>query len=84
MKVTQDDLLDALRDALAKPVNGDGTTAGEMADAIGRPVAVIRKALRAVASEGRLEVVMVTRSDLTGRQQTVPAYRIKPKPKAKR
>ena len=77
MKVTTDDLLDAIREALTKPEGGDWPTANELADGTGISLARVRKSLRKVANEGRLEVRQVYRPDISGRQVMVPAYRFK-------
>lgn len=81
MQVTQDDLLDALRSALGKHSDGEGSTAVEMAATLGVTAAMVRKALHIFKAEGRLVAVSVLRLDLSGRQQRLPGYRIKPKPK---
>lgn len=77
MTVTQDDLLDALRNALLKPMEGNGVTVGELQETTGYSYERIRKALRVLSVAGRLEVSRVTRMDIAGRPSSVPAYRIK-------
>lgn len=81
MKVTQDDLLDALRQALTTPVAGEGLTGPELAQAMGCSISTARDALRGLQAEGRLEVVNVRRQRIDGRTMMVPAYRIKGKAK---
>ena len=81
MRVTTDDLLDALRDALTVKPGDDAPTSLELQAATGLAERKLRRALAAVQAEGRLEVVMVRRVDLAGRVQSVPGYRLK---KAKR
>lgn len=82
MTVTTDDLLDAIRDALAKPVAGDASTMAELKTATGYGHDKLRRLIRLVHAEGRLECVRVTRPTIIGTMATVPAYRIKPKAKA--
>lgn len=77
MNVTTEDLLDALRDALAKPTDGTASTIAELITTTGYGNAKMRRLLKAVQAEGRLEVVRVYRPNLMGTQSAVPAYRIK-------
>jgi hypothetical protein len=79
MNVTTEDLLDALRDALAKPTDGTASTLAELIAATGYGNAKVRRLLKAVQAEGRLVVVKVYRANLMGTQSQVPAYRINPK-----
>jgi len=81
MKVTQDDLLDALRQAMTVPASGDAPTVGELAAATGRNVQVVRASLKALLDAGRLEVVTMRRPALDGRMRVVPGYRMKAKAK---
>jgi predicted negative regulator of RcsB-dependent stress response len=77
MKVTQDDLLAALRDALQKPSDGEGQTVAELRVAMQCAEEKVRQALRVLAAQGRLDVLRVRRPSLDGRLMLVPAYRIK-------
>jgi hypothetical protein len=77
MRVTQDDLLDALRAALTKPANSDGATVQDLTLAMGCSEGKARKALKGLAQQGRLEVLKVYRPSLDGRMFSIPAYRIK-------
>lgn len=79
VKITTDDLLEALQDALSKPSDGEASTVSDIMDATGRSSALVRKSLQVLAREGRLEVVQVRRPSLDGRLVPVPGYRIKPK-----
>lgn len=81
MKVTTDDLLDALRVALEKPSEGDGITVVELANTMKCAEEKVRRTLRVIAGQGRLEVSRVRRPAIDGRLMLVPAYRIKPKGK---
>ena len=81
MKVTQNELLDALRDALTKPSDGDGFTGPELARMMGCHAAAARDALRVLAAQGRLEVVTVHRAAIDGRTMTLRGYRLKAKGK---
>ncbi len=82
MRVTQDDLLDALRDALKAVPAGEGHTGPELAQMMGCTALRCRQALLAFQQQGRLEVVTIKRTALDGRQMTLRGYRIKPKKKA--
>ena len=74
--VTQNDLLDAIKAALA--MDGDGVTSNELMEASGAGPDQVRKFLHALAREGRLEVTKVRRTAvLTGSNILVPAYKIK-------
>jgi predicted ArsR family transcriptional regulator len=75
IQVTENDLLDAWKAALVK--TGDGVTATEMTESAGVGLGVVRKFLHALNKQGRLEVVRVRRTDMTGRNILVPAYRMK-------
>lgn len=79
MKVSTDDILDAIRQALAKPADGKCSTAGDIAFKTGLSLAMVRRSLKTVAGQGRLEVFRVYRPDISGRMCLVPAYRIKAK-----
>jgi hypothetical protein len=81
MRVTQDDLLAAIRDALARPVAGDGFTGPELARKFGVRDNAARDVLRVMMAEGRLEIVTLKRQGLDGRQMTVRGYRLKRKAK---
>ena len=79
MKVSTDDILDAIRQALAKPTDGKGSTVGDIAFKTGLSLAMVRRSLKTVSTQGRLEVLRVYRPDISGRMALVPAYRIKSK-----
>ncbi len=81
MKVTTDDLLDALKQALAKPEHGDASTVADIVAATGQHEKRVRDGLRLVMAEGRLEVVKVFRPAIDGRMAKVAGYRIKGKRK---
>jgi hypothetical protein len=79
MNVTTEDLLDAMRAALATPADGEGATLAELAVAMKCGQHKARMLLRAIHAEGRLEVVRMHRQNMIGGTSVVPAYRIKPK-----
>ncbi len=81
MRVTTDDLLGALREAMARPEAEDGLTTKEIMAATGLGQKPVIAWLHAQRAAGRLEVVTVQRADLGGRTQRVVGYRMK---KAKR
>lgn len=76
MKVTTDDLLDALREALGGP-SEEGSTVHEICAATGWGPTKVRAELGNLHRAGRIEVVRVKRPVLDGRIQSIPAYRIK-------
>jgi hypothetical protein len=75
MNITTDDLLDALRAALGS--HGEGHTVQELIAACDCGATKVRAELGKMHRAGRLTVVRVRRPDLTGRMQSVPAYRMK-------
>ena len=77
MKVTQGDLLDALQQAMTRPV-GEAPTVGELAHGTGQSVPTVRRVLKEMHTAGRLEVLRVKRMALDGVERQVPGYRIKP------
>jgi hypothetical protein len=76
MEITTDDLMDALRAALGTP-GGEGHTVQEMVVATGWGDTKVRAILGDLNRRGRLVVSRVKRTDLSGRMQSVPAYRMK-------
>ena len=77
MKISQDDLLGALREALEKPSAVDGSTVAELTVAMQCAEGKVRQTLKVLAAQGRLDVLRVRRPSLDGRLMLVPAYRIK-------
>lgn len=76
MKVTQDDLLEALKEALGRPEAGDGFTVAELMESTERNDEVVRRGLKKLAAAGRLEVTSKYRRNLAGVLQRAPAYKI--------
>lgn len=84
ISVTENDLLDALSEALPSGKGpDDARTVREMAKATGWSEVRVRKALVAVQEQGRLVVHRVGRQGIDGRAAVVSAYTIVPE-KAKR
>lgn len=79
MKITQSDIIDALRSALASPSDGEASTVNEIRAATGQSEERVRDYLHAMNKQGRLDVLRVRRPTLDGRNTIVPAYRIKSK-----
>lgn len=77
MRVTQDDLLDALRSALTTAPSDDGFTGPELARTMGCGENKVRQALRALLSEGRLDVITLRRQGLDGRAMSIKGYRLR-------
>ena len=75
--ITQDDLLQALADAMTSAGPDDAKTFAELEDAHGIGSSRLRKLLRRLHQQGRLEVINVKRPSLSGVLQPIPAYRIK-------
>lgn len=77
MKITQNELLDAL--AAASPQSpADALTAHELADKTGVGYIRTKAALKQFAAEGRLQVHRVMRQRLDGIITPVPGYTILP------
>lgn len=78
VRVTESDLLEALRDAFASAeASEDALTTADLVEACGRGEETVRKALRALERKGQLEVVRVRRRRLDGQIQVYPAYRLR-------
>lgn len=75
--ITESELLDALASASNTPA--DARSVHELVAATGLSEKRIRTALKILQRAGRLGVHRVTRTDLCGRPQQVPAYTILPK-----
>lgn len=76
--VTQNDLLDAIRDAMTRPAeSGDGFTGPELASASGRSIDVVRTAIKQLLGSGIVEAVRVRRQRMTGVWANEPGYRLK-------
>lgn len=69
-----------IRDALAEATNGpkEARTVQELVSDTGVAERRVRRALKALQIEGRLQAHTVRRPDLSGRMQPVPAYAILP------
>lgn len=76
VKVTTDDLLEALQQALG-PGDGEGTTVSDLCRETGANENMVRRKIRDLIAAGRCEVVRVRRTDMAGRHTRVPAYRLK-------
>lgn len=77
MNITQDDLLEALRDALGGPPESEGVTMADLCASTGYGNKALRRALVALAAQGRLEVGRSRRPTLDGRIAPVPCYRLR-------
>ena len=74
--VTENELLEALRAAVATPDRGDGLTTPELARALGWSEHRVRAALRRLRAQGAIQPVRVPRETLSGVTQLVPGYRL--------
>lgn len=77
MKVTESDLLQALRDALQKPGDGEGQTVSDLSLSMNCSEEKVRRALRELHRQGRLSVASVRRPSIDGRMFSIPAYQVK-------
>lgn len=77
--MTQDALLDALRQAMERAPKDDpgALTAHELMDALGLSIERTRRLLKDLLRSGQCEAVKVSRVDISGRVQSVPAYRLR-------
>lgn len=78
-QITTDDLLEALAAALGTPAEGEGSTLLELCDATGWGKDKVRRSLKALQVQGRLEILKVQRMSLLGVLTPVPGYRVKSK-----
>lgn len=76
IRVTEADLLEALAEAGPKPAPPHALTAAELRDKLGLNRSTLKKRLQQLKDEGRLEVWITNRRDVTGRPVGVPAYTI--------
>ena len=74
--MTESELLEALRAAVATPDRGDGLTTPELAQALGWSEQRVRDALRRLRAQGAIQPVRVPRETLAGVVQLVPGYRL--------
>lgn len=74
--VTESELLEALRAAVATPDRGVGMTTPELALALGWSEQRVRDALRRLRAQGVIEPTRVWRRNLGGVMQPVLAYRL--------
>lgn len=72
--ITQNEVLDALREALHGPAGEEGITKHELVKATGRSESAVRKWLLNEVESGRVKCVWVMRNRVDGRAQTTPAY----------
>lgn len=76
--ITQAELLDALLTATQGAGPDDARTVQELVAESGLPAARVRQALQRLNAAGRLQPHRVRRPDLSGREQWVPAYTVRP------
>lgn len=77
MTVTQADMLDALREAMAPVPSGDGLTGPELAEKLGCCPSVMRTWVRRWLADGTLEHVRLERVRINGMRMTLTGYRHK-------
>jgi hypothetical protein len=83
-RVTEQELLAALAEAIKGTAPEDARTVHQLAAAAGVPTSRIVKTLNALNAEGRVRAHRVPHVAIDGRHTTVPAYTILPPPKAAR
>ena len=80
MRVTTDDLLEAMRVAMAQPdADEDGLTGPELMAKLGMGRPNFTRCLKQMLATGRAEVVTVQRKGMDGRTMTLRGYRLKRK-----
>lgn len=84
MRITTSEILDALAAAVGGTAPDEAMTVEDMVRATGVSVKRVRESLKVLAAQDRLGVHRVTRQGIDGRQAVVPAYTIKPAPRATR
>jgi translation initiation factor 2 alpha subunit (eIF-2alpha) len=77
MKVTTDDILDAILEAMNTHVTEEGSTITELCSQTGYGVDKVRKAVKDLLVQGKWEATRVRRTDMSGRMVVVPGYRVK-------
>lgn len=78
MQITQDELLEALRNAQANGPGEVGKTVGELSEELNKGTEYVRRRLKALIASGNCVVVRVRRVDMTGRDVLIPGYQFKP------
>jgi len=74
LDISESDLMVSLEEMLAP--DGEGWRTAELAEALGISETSVRKLLRKLLDEGRLERVRVKMIDLSGRQAQPTGYRL--------
>ena len=78
MRVTQGDILDAMRAVMLTPeAASDGLTGPELMARMGVGRPAFTRCMRQMLGDGRAEVVTVRRPAMDGRQMTLRGYRLK-------
>lgn len=78
MRITQQELLEAIADASRGNAPKDARTVAELAEETGRRAERVREALQKFQAQGRLVVHRVERQDISGRLVKTPAYTVLP------
>ena len=79
--MNENQLLDALREAMAGPAGADGFTMAELVQILSaspRNPRPVREAVRALLTTGKAECVKVIRPRMDGYPMRVSGYRLKP------
>lgn len=82
VRVSEQDLLDALAASIQGHAPADAKTTSELVDETGIARTTLVEALRALHKQGRLVPHQVKRMGFDGKLKPVPAYTILPPPKA--
>jgi transcription initiation factor IIE alpha subunit len=77
VNITQNELLEAVREAMRADDSTDGFTVLEMCDALGLNHRLVRKAVKRMLDSGTAEVVRVRRTRMDGISHTISGYRLK-------
>lgn len=81
MKISQNDILEALAEALkARPDNDEtgAVTTTELQEVVVKGIDALRRDLKRLIAEGKIECVRVWRVGIDGRYSPIPGYRPKP------
>lgn len=85
VNVTESQIIEAIREAIRNALTAGGTegaavTAEELAQATGRGILSVRRALKGLIEAGTMEATRVRRLTIDGRPTRIPAYRLREPP----
>jgi len=77
VKISQNDILEAIQSAVAPRKGEDGFTGPELMELTGYRREAIGRAIRTLVKDGRMEVVRLVRRRINGVEATILGYRLK-------